>query len=423
MAKATRNSRLETRTARNKLKARKGPYWISIGRALHLGYRKGKKGGSWIARVYHKGKYLEQKLGKADDYQDPNNLDVLNYFQAQERARQFANDCAKASYGKKNAPLTVAEAVNNYLAWYQVHRKAYDRTKYTVDTHILPQLGSGLLDELTSVVIRHWHEDLAKCPPRLRSSKAMGVKYASPSDNVEASRKRKATANRILTVLKAALNHTWRDGYVENDEAWRRVKPFHNVDAPKVQYLSVVECERLLNACEPDFRNLVHAALLTGCRYGELTQLRVNDFNKQRRFLHINETKNGKPRHVPLTDEGFALFELLTIGRLGDEHILKRQDGASWGVSHQKRRLENACKIAHIKPAISFHVLRHTYGSILASKGVPLQVIAELLGHSDTRITSRHYAHLLPSYVADTLRAHLPKFSQVNESNLIGIKQ
>ena len=41
-------------------------------------------------------------------------------------------------------------------------------------------------------------------------------------------------------------------------------------------------------------------------------------------------------------------------------------------------------------------------------KSVPLQVIAEALGHADTRITERHYAHLSPSYVADTIRANVP---------------
>jgi integrase len=40
---------------------------------------------------------------------------------------------------------------------------------------------------------------------------------------------------------------------------------------------------------------------------------------------------------------------------------------------------------AKIKPAISFHVLRHTHGSALAMKGVPMGVIAEQLGHADTR--------------------------------------
>ena len=67
-----------------------------------------------------------------------------------------------------------------------------------------------------------------------------------------------------------------------------------------------------------------------------------------------------------------------------------------------------ACARAKIKPAISFHVLRHTHGSTLAMRGVPMGVIAEQLGHADTRMTEKHYAHLAPSYVADTIRAHFP---------------
>jgi integrase len=90
--------------------------------------------------------------------------------------------------------------------------------------------------------------------------------------------------------------------------------------------------------------------------------------------------------------------------------IFSHRDGMPWGNSHQQRPLNRACEIAGIVPTVSFHVLRHTYGSLLAMRGVPLQVIAEALGHADTRITSRHYAHLMPSYVADTIRKQLPSF-------------
>jgi integrase len=61
--------------------------------------------------------------------------------------------------------------------------------------------------------------------------------------------------------------------------------------------------------------------------------------------------------------------------------------------------------------AISFHALRHTHGSTLAMKGVPMGVIAEQLGHADTRMTEKHYARLAPSYVADTRRAIRPNGS------------
>ena len=81
------------------------------------------------------------------------------------------------------------------------------------------------------------------------------------------------------------------------------------------------------------------------------------------------------------------------------------------------------CKHARIKPAVSFHVLRHTHGSTLAMKGVPMAVIAEQLGHADTRMTEKHYAHLAPSYVADTIRAHFPTLGITGESSVTPMRR
>lgn len=80
-----------------------------------------------------------------------------------------------------------------------------------------------------------------------------------------------------------------------------------------------------------------------------------------------------------------------------------------------------ACKRAKIKPAISFHVLRHTHGLTLAMRGVPMPVIAQQLGHADTRMTEKHYAHLSGGYVADTIRAHFPTLG-IAESGAVPIR-
>jgi integrase len=64
--------------------------------------------------------------------------------------------------------------------------------------------------------------------------------------------------------------------------------------------------------------------------------------------------------------------------------VFARQNGEAWGNSHQVRFIREACEAARIEPAISFHILRHTYASRLAMRGVPLNVIASQLGHSDT---------------------------------------
>lgn len=81
--------------------------------------------------------------------------------------------------------------------------------------------------------------------------------------------------------------------------------------------------------------------------------------------------------------------------------------------------MREACKRADIAPAASFHILRHTYASHLAMNGVPMAVIAAILGHGDTRMTEKHYAHLSPDHVALTLRANAPKLGIVEASNIV----
>ena len=65
----------------------------------------------------------------------------------------------------------------------------------------------------------------------------------------------------------------------------------------------------------------------------------------------------------------------------------------------------DAFRQAKIEPAVSFHLLRHTHASALATRRMPMGVIAEQLGHADTRMAEKHYARLAPSYIADTIRA------------------
>jgi hypothetical protein len=56
-------------------------------------------------------------------------------------------------------------------------------------------------------------------------------------------------------------------------------------------------------------------------------------------------------------------------------------------------------------------------------RGVPMGVIAAQLGHSDTRMTERHYAHLSPSYVAETVRQSFGRLGIVPETAVAPIRQ
>jgi site-specific recombinase XerD len=111
---------------------------------------------------------------------------------------------------------------------------------------------------------------------------------------------------------------------------------------------------------------------------------------------------------VYLTDDGKAAFESWTAGRAESDVIFRDRFGNPWGSHDQHRPMAAACKAAGIEPAIGMHTLRHTYASSLVQAGVSLAIVAEALGHADTRMVSKHYGHLAPSHVADAIRAHLP---------------
>ncbi|SFK79225.1 tyrosine-type recombinase/integrase [Methylocapsa palsarum] len=428
MARTVKNVKIDTRSGRSKLTERREPFWTVISSGCAIGYRKGAKGGTWIARLRDdEGRQHYESLGAADDTRDPDGLTVFSFSQAQETARKFFADKARALAGHMapaQGPYTVKDALEDYfIAREGRGSKGVRADRYAAEARIVPELGAIDPDKLTSKRIRDWLTTVARAPRLLRTAKAAERRATKDVDlkDPEAVRARRSTANRLLTVLKAALNHAFHEGRIGSDEPWRKVKPFREADSPVVRYLSPSECLRLVNACDQSFRDLVRGALVTGCRYGELTRMRAADFNAEAGMISVRLSKAGKPRHVALADEGRALFASLTLGRAPQDLIFQRADGAAWGASHQQRPLEEASKAAKLDPTATFHILRHTYASSLAMKGVPMGVIAAQLGHSDTRMTEKHYAHLAPSYVADTVRAALPGLGIFEESNVAAL--
>ena len=427
MARTVRDANLETRTARLRLRIRSEPYWRGLEKGFALGYRRRGKGGTWLARRRPAdGGYAEHKIGTSDDLQDADGVAILDYGQAQKAARAWWRSELRREEGHdtRSGPYTVADAIADYLKELEQRGgKSVYQTRRAAETHVLPALGTALIGKLTAKRIEDWHRSLAAKPALARSKRGRKPNHRKADRSADGVRKRRATANRILTVLKAALNHAWKSGHVASDDAWRRVKPFRGVETARVRYLSEAECVRLVNACERTFRDLVRGALLTGCRYSELTAMHVADFNADAGVVTVRQSKAGKPRHVVLTDEGQRLLATLTAGKLGTDPMFTRANDGAWGKSHQLRRMLETCARAKIEPAISFHVLRHTHGSTLAMRGVPMGVIAEQLGHADTRMTEKHYAHLAPSYVADTIRAHFPTLGIAGETSVTALKR
>lgn len=403
MARRVKDRNLESRQARLKLAVSGKPYWRTIGRGLHVGYRKGKTGGVWVTRRYLGGQsYSISTIAQADDVEDANGKDILDFWQAQEVARNLRPSAVRSG------PYTVGDAIDAYLDHLE-GRSSWRDTKKRLEAFASPVFGNQAVNDLDEDEIRRWHRNIAKTPARTRTK--AGAKQAYRSGDLsdpEVARKRQASANRCLALLKAALNHAWRNSKktgVESNDAWHRVALFRGVDIPRARYFSVAECQRLINSAQGDFRILIRAALYTGARYSELARLRVSDLNVQAGTLHIRKTKTNKDRHVVLTDEGTEFFKSLA-GKRPDALLLGRE----WGPSHQAPLMREVCEAAKIEPPINFHALRHTWASLSIMAGMPPMVVAKNLGHADTRMVERHYGHLAPSFVADAVRRHAPRF-------------
>jgi integrase len=396
-----------------------------IERGLSLGYRKTSEGGSWLVRRYDPAlkRHSEARVGTADDSRDADGHEVLSFAQAQRKALVEAQREAERAGGKH---YTVADAVAEYLDYLNSHGKSAADSAIKLKAYVLPQLGTRRLADLKPADFDAWldwamkrqftRRPKRKPVPRRRKAdgKPQAKVKARPAprriDPTEQKRRRKSTVNRVMTIFKACLNHAHSRHRVASRDAWSRLKKFRAVDSARLRWLGLDETTRLLNACSPDFRALVQAGLVTGCREGELLAVRARDFDATSNSLLIPDSKSGKPRRVPLTPEGSTLFESLAVGRQPDALLFTRKDGSAWHRVAVIRAMQEANTAAKIDPPATFYTLRHTYASHLVQAGTPLLYVASALGHRDARMVERHYGHFAPSQVAETIRANLPAF-------------
>jgi integrase len=274
-----------------------------------------------------------------------------------------------------------------------------------------------LLAELTKKQIKDWRDNVAASPRRVRTGTGKAQAYAPLPHTMDERRARRDTANRILTILKAALNYVY-DAYDDLGDTiapcWRKVKRFENTSKPRTRFLTEDEETRLLNACPPDFRDLVEGALLTGCRYGELVRLRCRDYcaKSETLTIHPDISKSNKKRHIILDKRGAKLFDRLVSKGASPMNIIftnnikrtkRGANGGGWLASDQSKCMKDACQKAGIERT-RFHELRHTYASRLVNEGVPLVYVASQLGHSGIGMVEKYYGHLAQNDKAKAIR-------------------
>jgi integrase len=117
-----------------------------------------------------------------------------------------------------------------------------------------------------------------------------------------------------------------------------------------------------------------------------------------------------------LTKDARAFFKGLCAGRAPHEVMLRRADGSAWTTGQQDRPMRAACAKAGIARA-NFHALRHTFASHAVMDGVSLMIVARLLGHADTKMVEKHYAHLSPDHIKETIQTRRKPLGLIDDDD------
>ena len=202
------------------------------------------------------------------------------------------------------------------------------------------------------------------------------------------------TINNHLTVLRKCLRSAIEWNALKSCPVIKNLK----VPPQEYDFLSLGECQLLLDSANGMWRDMIMIALGTGLRFGELIALTWHDidFNKGELIVRqafaqgvLGSTKSNKIRRIPLS---YSVLEALSRIKKTETYIFTDKDGRPLKQMACLKKLQSICKKADLRK-IGWHTLRHTFASHLAQSGANLVAVQNLLGHSDIRTTMR-YAHI-----------------------------
>lgn len=281
----------------------------------------------------------------------------------------------EGTYGKPKGDGSFIEyAEQVFLPWSESNKRSWrsDQTKVAVFNQ---SFAGKSFREITPMLIEKF--------------KRARLQTATPSGRP----RRVASVNRELAYISKIFSLAIRDGKTGSNPC-RQVQKYeeHN---ERNRYLTQEEEDRLLSemsGARAHLKAVVQIAINTGMRRGEILGLRWSWIDFIRGFIHLpsEATKTAKPRSIPMNQLVRALLTDIRETRESSEFVFASPK-TSGSLTDIKHGFVSACEDAKVID-FKFHDLRHTAATRLADAGADPFVIAEILGHSDLRMTKR-YTH------------------------------
>ena len=388
MARRPRSAQLEARSNRLRLSISKKPHaFTTIAPGIALGYRRNKGAGTWVVRVADgSGGNWTKGFAVADDHEDADGENVLDFWQAQDRARALARGKDQDS----GRPVSVAEAIDDYgrhIARHDGDPGNASRLRH----HLPPTLASKPVALLTERDLESWRDKL------LAAGSAA------------------ATMARTAKVFKAALNlAARRDKRITNASAWRdglgRLTDSYNTRNAGLADDTVRAIVAAAYDMDGALGLLVETVAISGARPVQIGRLRISDLQDRWREgprVQMPSSKKGKGvrrverKPTPITPALALKLRQAAGKRPPTDPLLLRSDGKAWRDSNHWWPFAEAVAKAGLDPKITLYSLRHTSIIRQLLAGIPIRVVAA--NHdSSVQVLERTYSAFISDH-ADAL--------------------
>lgn len=211
----------------------------------------------------------------------------------------------------------------------------------------------------------------------------------------------KFTARNYYRSLSSALNVAVRSGIIQKNPL-QLVEKDYKPQPPESQrvYLTIDEVKRLIETeCKkPIYKKAFLFSCFCGLRVSDVARLKWSDINTQNGQMKadIRQKKTDEPLYLPLSENAVKWLPERMDGGEG-EPIFK---GVS--VAHASTIVKDWARAAGITKNVTFHTARHTFATMLLTKGGDLFTVSKLLGHRDIS-TTQIYAKIVDQKKTDTV--------------------
>ena len=271
-------------------------------------------------------------------------------------------------------------------------------------THILPELGSKRLDEISPL-------DVERLKKVLKSKKTPRGEPLSP-----------CSIDKALVYLKKALNAAKKLDLLP--PGWEN--PVGKVRRPKynnrrTRVLSPEEwaiLEPVLRKMGSEIYGASLFGLFLGLRRSEILALRWEDVDLRQGVIRLPKEKDlEESRVLPLPEPIRAFLESLPQGNPGERIFKSHHDTITKGFAKAVRKVGLNEGTTDRRNRISFHTLRHTYITCLALEGTPLTQLSKLSRHKSMEMV-RRYEHSLAEQLRDKVEAVARRFQVISGGKL-----